>query len=65
VHLLVPSGYPGDGFTVEIASALKRRFGIDHATIQIETSVETICNVETVCLFEPAAVGRATSLAPA
>jgi cobalt-zinc-cadmium efflux system protein len=65
VHLLVPSGYPGDGFTVEIASALKRRFGIDHATIQIETSVETVCNVETVCMFEPAHVVRATSLAPA
>jgi len=65
VHLLVPSGYPGDGFTVEIASALKRRFGIDHATIQIETNGETVCNVETVCRFEPADVGRVTSLAPA
>lgn len=65
VHLLVPSGYPGDGFTVEIASALKRRFGIDHATIQIETNGETVCNVETVCRFEPADVGRARSLAPA
>ena len=50
VHLLVPSGYPGDGFTTEIAAALKRRFGIDHATIQIETDAET------PCAFEPAHV---------
>jgi cobalt-zinc-cadmium efflux system protein len=50
VHLLVPSGYPGDAFTVDVASALKQRFGIDHATIQIETDVTTIC------AFEPAHV---------
>ena len=46
VHLLVPSGYPGDGFTTEIAEALKQRFGIDHATIQIETDAQTICTLE-------------------
>jgi len=46
VHLLVPSGYPGDGFTIEIATALKQRFGIDHATIQIETDAETACALE-------------------
>lgn len=50
VHLLVPSGYPGDRFTTEIAAALKRRFGIEHATIQIETDTET------PCAFEPAHV---------
>lgn len=46
VHLLVPSGYPGDAFTAEIAAALKDKFGIDHATIQIETDPETDCALE-------------------
>lgn len=42
-HLLVPTGYPGDAFTADIATALKERFGIAHATIQIETDPETGC----------------------
>lgn len=46
VHLLVPSGYPGDGFTAGIAAALKAKFGIDHTTIQIETDAETDCTLE-------------------
>jgi cobalt-zinc-cadmium efflux system protein len=37
VHLLVPSGYPGDAYTAQVAAGLKERFGMDHATIQIET----------------------------
>jgi len=36
VHLVMPSGYPGDAFLQEIQSYLKNTFGIDHATIQIE-----------------------------
>ncbi len=31
VHLFVPSGCPGNGFSAEIAEALKQRFGIDCA----------------------------------
>lgn len=46
VHLLVPDGYPGDGFSVQIAETLKDRFGIDHATIQIETDAGTPCALE-------------------
>jgi len=46
VHLLVPGDYPGDGFTVEIAQALKEKFGIDHATIQLETDPATPCELE-------------------
>jgi cobalt-zinc-cadmium efflux system protein len=45
-HLLVPSGYPGDSFTTEIAKTLKEKFGIAHATIQIETDPETLCALE-------------------
>ena len=46
VHLLVPEGYPGDAFTVEIVKSLKERFGIDHATIQIETDPDADCPLE-------------------
>jgi len=46
VHLLVPDGYPGDAFSVQIAETLRARFGIDHATIQIETDAGTPCALE-------------------
>ncbi len=46
VHLLVPSGYPGDAFTAGLSAALKDRFGIDHATIQIETDARLSCELE-------------------
>lgn len=46
VHLLVPSGYPGDTYTAKVAAGLKERFGIDHATIQIETDPLVPCDLE-------------------
>lgn len=46
VHLLVPAGYPGDAFTTAVAADLKEQFGIDHATIQIETDAGTQCVLE-------------------
>lgn len=45
-HLLVPDGYPGDSFTAQIALALKERFEIHHATIQIETDPSVTCALE-------------------
>jgi cobalt-zinc-cadmium efflux system protein len=49
VHLVVPSGYPGDRFTADIAAALKKQFGIGHATIQIETEADTDCLLVPAC----------------
>ena len=46
VHLLMPDGYPGDAYTVQLAKALKERFGVDHATVQIETAPGTECALE-------------------
>ncbi|SFR99168.1 cation diffusion facilitator family transporter [Sphingomonas jatrophae] len=46
VHLLIPAGYPGDAYTTDLASALHDRFGIDHATVQIETDKDTPCRLE-------------------
>lgn len=35
-HLVMPGGAPGDAFLRGVADALEHRFGIHHATIQIE-----------------------------
>ena len=37
-HLLMPQGHPGDEFLHHVTHELAERFGIDHATLQIETS---------------------------
>ncbi len=37
VHLVMPGGHPGDTFTGEICSALRERYRVHHATVQIET----------------------------
>lgn len=36
-HLVMPSGFPGDGFLVRVMQELSDRFDIDHTTLQIET----------------------------
>ena len=36
VHLLIPSGHPGDGFLHDASDGLDQRFHIHHATLQIE-----------------------------
>lgn len=46
VHLLMPAGYPGDQFSVDVAARLKELFDIDHATIQIETDAEIGCELQ-------------------
>lgn len=39
-HLVMPTGHPGDAFLHEVAERLHDRFGIEHATIQLETNPE-------------------------
>lgn len=36
-HLVIPAGHPGDEFLHTLAHDLDHRFGIGHATVQIET----------------------------
>jgi cobalt-zinc-cadmium efflux system protein len=45
-HLLIPAGYPGDQFSVDVAARLKELFDIDHATIQIETDAAIDCELQ-------------------
>ncbi|MEA3010014.1 MAG: cobalt-zinc-cadmium efflux system protein [Sphingomonadales bacterium] len=42
-HLVVPAGSPGDGLIEAAAGMLLERFGIDHTTLQIETTSEASC----------------------
>jgi cobalt-zinc-cadmium efflux system protein len=44
--LVMKDGCPGDAFLVDTAHQLKERFGIAHATIQVETG-------EAACALEP------------
>ncbi|GAC1414757.1 MAG: cation diffusion facilitator family transporter [Burkholderiaceae bacterium] len=40
-HLVMPAGHPGDTFTCLVSDHLQEKFGIGHATIQIETGDST------------------------
>ncbi|QUS37756.1 cation transporter [Tardiphaga alba] len=42
-HLVIPTGAPGDAYLMDIAERLKHDFGIEHATIQIETDPNSAC----------------------
>ena len=42
-HLVMPGGYPGDDFLMEIAGTLKASFRIGHTTLQIETRDDNGC----------------------
>jgi cobalt-zinc-cadmium efflux system protein len=45
-HLLMPGGHPGDAFTACLAQDLKTKFGIGHATVQIEVDDAVACALE-------------------
>lgn len=47
-HLLMPAGHPGDAFLQAAQDMLHHRFGIGHATLQVETG-------EAACVLGPAA----------
>lgn len=45
VHLVMPGGPPGDAFFEKTAHDLETRFGIAHATLQVERGMETECRL--------------------
>ncbi|TAK47621.1 MAG: cation transporter [Xanthobacteraceae bacterium] len=45
-HLVIPAGHPGDAFLVETCRHLHDRFGIGHATLQIEINPAMACMLE-------------------
>lgn len=42
-HIVLPGGHPGDEFTSRVSNELQKKFGIQHATLQIETSEDVAC----------------------
>lgn len=42
-HMVIPAGRPGDAFLMQIAHHLERTFGIQHATLQVETEPHLPC----------------------
>lgn len=46
VHLLMPDGHPGDAFLAAAQAMLRDRFGIAHATLQIERDPGCFCALE-------------------
>ena len=42
-HLIMPQGHPGDAFLRQLAEDLAKRFGIGHATLQIEIDPDAAC----------------------
>ena len=47
-HLVMPAGHPGDAVLTGVAQELHHRFGIQHATIQIE-----LADTDEVCALTP------------
>jgi cobalt-zinc-cadmium efflux system protein len=47
-HLVIPAGHPGDVFLAEAQAMLHDRFGIGHATLQIEVDPACYCSMEDV-----------------
>jgi cobalt-zinc-cadmium efflux system protein len=45
-HLVMPTGHPGDAALSQICNDLRERFGIGHATIQIEVSTDAACALQ-------------------
>jgi cobalt-zinc-cadmium efflux system protein len=45
-HCLLPNGHPGDEFLVRLAKELQERYGIGHATIQVEVDERVLCALE-------------------
>lgn len=48
-HLVMERGHPGNGFLVETAEDLRDRFGIGHATLQIEEAGGPGCRLAGAC----------------
>jgi cobalt-zinc-cadmium efflux system protein len=42
-HLVMPGGHPGDAALMDACAELRDRFGIGHATLQVEVDEATAC----------------------
>lgn len=44
-HMVIPAGHPGDAYLAGVAQRLHREYGIEHATIQVETAPASPCSL--------------------
>jgi cobalt-zinc-cadmium efflux system protein len=42
-HMVIPAGSPSDAYLMDIAHRLKEDFGVHHATVQVETDLQSAC----------------------
>ena len=48
-HLVMEAAHPGNAFLTETAEALRERFGIGHATLQVEAAGGPACDLARAC----------------
>jgi cobalt-zinc-cadmium efflux system protein len=48
-HLVIPDGHPGNDFLAAAQRTLRERFGIQHATLQIEVGRSRLHGTEEAC----------------
>lgn len=44
-HMVIPAGHPGDAYLADVAQRLNHEYGIEHATIQVETAPASPCSL--------------------
>lgn len=49
VHMVIPSGHPGDAFLFDVQERLEHEFHIGHATVQVELSDAGDCHLQPGC----------------
>ncbi|WP_375380427.1 cation diffusion facilitator family transporter [uncultured Sphingomonas sp.] len=49
-HLVIPAGHPGDTWLDDAQELLRRRFGIGHATLQVETGEGPDCGLRSAAV---------------
>lgn len=62
-HLVIPAGHPGDAFLAAARGMLKRRFGIGHATLQVELAGDD-AGASAACHDPPATIRPSSPAAP-
>jgi hypothetical protein len=52
VSYVIPAGQPGDAYLMEISHHLREHFGIQHATLQVETGPGSACALPPIMFFD-------------
>jgi hypothetical protein len=50
--MVIPAGQPGDAYLIDVAHRLREDFGIQHATVQVETDPNRLVPSPLTTLFD-------------